>query len=1167
MPVSKEQQRCIETLDRLVAISTGAGSGKTFTLTQRIAYAFETGFVEDIDQVLAITFTEKAANELRSRIKFKLKGLGYKEQADKCDSAWISTIHGMCLHILKLHGIELGADPEATLITSDEQNKLMSAAIEEVLQRHERSSKNDESDELVRQMIDEYRLVSHDEYDSDSIFAIVYKLAEISQSSVNGLSSLKFYEAKKSPSELFEELLRLSKNIVDDLNAEPNISRTLQKLQVSYIDLLQDSGNYDLLHLTYKDVVRFCSNAKKPPKTGKNEGQYKHNAVEYKLRYMRILQESTLAHAARYMPVLVEFAEEVCEIYEAEKRAGFYFDNNDLIVNCYHALKNNPELAQAYKNQFKIIMVDEFQDTDFVQFAIIKMLANDDMSNICMVGDSQQSIYRFRGADVGVYKDFVENLSEESLFQLSTNFRSDQNILSFVEKIFSQDRAFGDEFLKLREGRVMKKSFDRTPSYNSAHPRVQLHISSCQGNTASKDERVRVSARAMAERFAKYAQEGFKFSDFAVLLGGMNRAHIFEEELRRLGFPCVVTGGSMLSQSFEAHYMKALAKVIANPHESEALYTVLASPMFCFNTQDFMLLCDDHEDLDSAFFALAQGKAKELESKNSKICLLAKLIHKYAGRVQSDSMVKLMSNICIDCGMFSRFESLGVDGNAQAGNVLKIIRIVEAIENDFCVNHLSTAGKLEAQLAYAKLAPGSISTEQSNFVKIMTVHASKGLEFPIVAVAALKDSGSNKSKLWTTRIAENIYSCLGPGQILGDNNISISLDINSKTVLSALDEKDKSELANYIQNWEISGEYLSDYANTIDCFEEISEAQEEQRLLYVALTRAEEAVALYLDGSYTNSREGLFIPDSLPQILSDAIFGSDEDLKEVRTLYFDFGGTETGLLVHDFITEEFKTDFFAEEEASVEEEQSIVLYRPQDECEIKLENYKEILPSCYSYSKLAGEKIALIDIPEDRDDEWGVTGTKVEASYDADKASEFGSAFHALMQFSAMSSALKEQPSEQRISLVAKQFGLDEAYLERLKKLIKSFFSSIIYKKIAGKEMSAEESFFFDFEMDACQNFFQGEIDLLLPRESADDIEFVDYKTGGKVEENMERMLKKYELQAKIYAYALLKVGYKKVKAKFIRVECLDAHGQPQVFEYEFELETLDLDFDMFGGK
>ena len=133
MALKPGQITCINTLDQPLVVAAGAGSGKTFTLTKRIVHALESGFVRDIDQVLAITFTKKAAGELKSRIKSSLAAAGMMDQALKVDEAWISTIHGMCARILRAHAVELDIDPKFKVGAAAVLGEYLSDAINQAL--------------------------------------------------------------------------------------------------------------------------------------------------------------------------------------------------------------------------------------------------------------------------------------------------------------------------------------------------------------------------------------------------------------------------------------------------------------------------------------------------------------------------------------------------------------------------------------------------------------------------------------------------------------------------------------------------------------------------------------------------------------------------------------------------------------------------------------------------------------------------------------------------------------------------------------------------------------------------------------------------------------------------------------------------------------------------
>ena len=187
------QLRCVQTLDAPVVVSAGAGSGKTFTLTQRIAWALLPGsgedgapFLDDIDQVLAITFTDKAAGEIKSRVKSTLSAEGMAEQALKVDDAWISTIHGMCSRILRMYAVELGIDPAFSVIGEAEAADLFNASVEEVLAGQNEFWSPGGLDALFS----EYPARSQGSFDQGSIEGMVREIAHAAIASPRGMDCI-----------------------------------------------------------------------------------------------------------------------------------------------------------------------------------------------------------------------------------------------------------------------------------------------------------------------------------------------------------------------------------------------------------------------------------------------------------------------------------------------------------------------------------------------------------------------------------------------------------------------------------------------------------------------------------------------------------------------------------------------------------------------------------------------------------------------------------------------------------------------------------------------------------------------------------------------------------------------------------------------------------------
>ncbi|WP_289637804.1 UvrD-helicase domain-containing protein, partial [uncultured Adlercreutzia sp.] len=183
----------------------------------------------------------------------------------------------------------------------------------------------------------------------------------------------------------------------------------------------------------------------------------------YRAEYVRLADEVEGALGQRDARAILAVARLVDEEFRALKGPS-RLDSGDLLRRCLEALRDHGVIAERYRRRFRLIMVDEFQDTDKVQVEVIRMLAAPDGRNICVVGDAQQSIYRFRGADVNVffdYRDALRATDPRAHFpQLNSNFRSHGDVLAAVEKVFSQPEAFGADFLRLEAAGKVNREAD-----------------------------------------------------------------------------------------------------------------------------------------------------------------------------------------------------------------------------------------------------------------------------------------------------------------------------------------------------------------------------------------------------------------------------------------------------------------------------------------------------------------------------------------------------------------------------------------------------------------------------------------------------------------------------------------------------------------------------------
>ena len=419
-----QQRDIVTTLDRKLFVSAGAGSGKTFTLTRRILWALspESGpFVDGLDQVLAITFTKDAAAEIRERVRAALVAEGMERAALSVDDAWISTIHGMCSRILRAHALELGIDPEFSVL--EDPGDLMDLAVERVLSR-EGSAYGD--------LFGWYPLAGESAPGGfgggTSVTSLLRVLLEKASAARNGFSDLRMLQGSVNLD-----------GLADAYRGCMGITAGATKAAEAALAAIEA---FEAGEKTVGNLIA-CMMACKPPRSSKNLPKEQVNLL--KAEQADAFVNAYLALGSRATQQLLEIAHAVFDEYNQLKFDRSVLDNNDLLRLTYQALRDNPAMREDYGSRFKMVMIDEFQDTDQQQVDLINFLTGEGGRALCTVGDAQQSIYRFRGAEVDVFRRAQAQVEAAAgacgsdagrVVQLVKNFRSHAEILDYVAAIF-----------------------------------------------------------------------------------------------------------------------------------------------------------------------------------------------------------------------------------------------------------------------------------------------------------------------------------------------------------------------------------------------------------------------------------------------------------------------------------------------------------------------------------------------------------------------------------------------------------------------------------------------------------------------------------------------------------------------------------------------------------
>lgn len=1198
-----QQLQIVKTLDRPLFVSAGAGSGKTFTLTRRIVYALspESGpFVEHLDQVLAITFTKDAAAEIRDRVRRALIDEGMDEEALTVDDAWISTIHGMCSRILRAHALELGIDPEFTVLTDTDE--LMDQAVEHVLARATAPDAAPELAASLKALYAWYPMAGEGGSfgTGTTIKGLVRDLLELSSQLPGGMDDVCVARGQADTSAL-----------ADAYRAALGASKAAtEKAQMALdaIDAFEASGK------TMADAARLMMSCGMPRAS---KAFPKEQAELLKAEAADAFINIVLACGGPALDALVGLARSVEAEYRALKAAQSALDNNDLLRMAYEALRDYPAIRAAYEGRFKMVMIDEFQDTDQMQVDLIRYLTGAGERALCTVGDAQQSIYRFRGAEVEVFRrqerkvgssaapeaTAVADAPAGELVKLVRNFRSHDEVLRYVARVFDGDTGgLMQGFLDLEASDGRKDTLVADASRRQA-----LFVAG-----GSTQERTQAKARAIAERFRALADAGQPQGGMVLLLGRMTNADVYAQAFRDQGLDCVIAGGSVFAQAAEVQTVRALVCALANPADTaQGLMPLLASQMFALGAQEFLALATKLDDQtgETSRRNIDAGIMSDSDVPGLQglpLVTRAREVLRYAlRRVGRDSFAAIARDVVNASGWFVRLGQRGPEGKAIAANVLKALDAVAEAEAEFGNSPRSIALAFDRFLA-GKEAPGALNEEGDGAVRIMTVHASKGLEYPVVAVAECFGVRKFSGVAQMGRVDGGAQVVALPARFDG-------VKLADGTFVKGDDVKKQFEHAfkgKGTSLW-LPPELMEDVCATgspAEAFVRLRNddlqlsLEERARLLYVAMTRARELVILAMDAGVSRGKvtaptfdaETDLTYDVLRRILpTDAL-----DMPQLDADRLVFGNSQPGdyelISLSDFT---FGEQAF-EANASLDVEGRLVrgdtdvvdnaahstVPGPADP---KPDSFELVYPQAvgvrmgicpfpardsYSYSSIAAalhaeteDRAAEARVPMDESgddaesDGSEMTDADVAAVEPAGNPMALGSAFHAACQWLIEMGA--DALPAARADALARLWRLTPEQRERFDVALERWLKSSVRAELfAWPCVRAEVPFFSlgceDEDIARYGVYAEGAIDALAtdPADPSRAL-VIDYKTGGTSDETPEQLLEKHALQARVYADVLHKAGVEAVTVKFVRVEQANPAifvepAEPQVVTY-----------------
>ena len=637
--LTEEQEQAVARREGSLLLAAGAGSGKTSVLVERFVRAVREDGVAP-GRILAITFTERAAGELRERVRARLLELGERDRAREAEAANVCTFHGFCARLLRGHPLQAGVEPGFEILDEDFSERLRVLAFADALAQF-----------LDGERADAVDLVAA--YDADPLRAMV--LAAHAQ--------------------------------------------------------LRSQGQ---------------SNPRLPVVAGEEEAAREEVAT-------------------RACALIGELLERFDAAYALRKHARGALDFDDLELDARDLLQRRADVRQAWAERFELLMVDEFQDSNPRQLEVLAAL---DRDNLFTVGDQLQSIYSFRHADVSLFRERHARLSERgATLALTRNFRSRPSILAAVERIFAP--RMGERFAPLSPAR----------SEGEEEPVVELLLTDKRGwecALAAGSARAgydaleglpeatpwrQAEARLLAARLAELvADEQARAGEIVVLLRSLSDLPVYESALRARGLPTLAGVGGFWGHQQVGDLLSWL-RALANPLDELALYSTLASPLAGVSSDGLALIASTaRERRVGVWQAMSDDAANTLrdvlpEADRERVGAFCELLVAERRAMTLHPIAELLRRAIAATGYEAHVLSLDW-GERRLANVHKLVGLAWRFE---AREGRELRGFLD-HVAHAELgreANAPVGDGEFDAVRLMSIHAAKGLEFPVVCVADL----------------------------------------------------------------------------------------------------------------------------------------------------------------------------------------------------------------------------------------------------------------------------------------------------------------------------------------------------------------------------------------------------------------------------------------------
>lgn len=875
MKWTDKQEQVIKTRGRNILVSAAAGSGKTAVLVERIIQkVMDSNNPIDVDRLLVVTFTKAAASEMRQRVLEALEEVAkldpdnehLQKQQTYIHNAQITTIDSFCARIVREHFDKIDLDPNTKIIDEAEMQMIQSDVIGKLLEE-----KYEEQEKGFIALSDRYT----DPKNTDNLSTLV---ASLYKTSMSYIQPIQWLEECRRPYNISgeQDVLESEWFLHNIKTIAASLAECSQQLEMGYEICLTDDSIYNygeylksvkedideaiiIIIPEFKEGVDFDGSIDldtfnrfretllsvsfpTAPRLKNVDESLKNRIVGIRDKVKKELQKikdtyfaqgideitSDIMASKEMVDALVDLTIQFHQRFHAEKNDKCVMDFADqehyaleILVEIEDDGSFVPtDVAKELAVQYEEIMIDEYQDSNYVQEAILTSVSRGQgINNVFMVGDVKQSIYKFRLANPNLFIDKYDTYSEdedapERKIILDKNFRSRKEIINSVNYVFrnlmhrdlggieydsDNELVLGADYLDVPEGQDNSTEFiivDKNGNENEVRAiaeRIKQLVDPAGNFKIQKDNEFVTP----------------KYRDIVILLRGIkNRGDEYVKYLEQEGIPAYCESKTGYYDAKEVRTILDFLKIIDNPYQDIPLASVLRSAMFKFSSEELARI----RLVKGEGYLLGSMKEYMVSAKDTELALkienFIKLLCEYRAMVPYTSVYDFITRICNDTGYIFYINSM--PGGKRRGKNIEILKEKAATYDEGAYRGLFNFVRYIDKIKELEMDEGeaSVVNENDNIVRIMTIHKSKGLQFPIVFISAL-DTKFNSKNACETLLAHDKWH-------LGIDYIDSKLKVKKPTAI-------KTMIGNIIKEEE--------YAENI-------------RLLYVAMTRAKEKMIL-----------------------------------------------------------------------------------------------------------------------------------------------------------------------------------------------------------------------------------------------------------------------------------------------------------------------------------